>query len=361
MKIANILSILVISCCLQVQAQIHELNFNHQNINFSAPPRTAISPMSIRLWDNYNNGGPAQYGTVLELYGLGGHQTSQLHFGGWDNSRIRYREAFYAQNTWSDWVTLLDSKNHLESAGNLMLTGGGNHYLSNGRLGIRTMNPFTAVQIGDFGNGDPQNHIVIPGTYNFEQLRLGQVGNGNQALEFVNHTGLNASYGIKLAANVDQIAGLQIQYAPSQTAYGDLSYTTAMHFGLTGNVGIGILNANEKLSVNGKIRAKEIKVESDNWPDYVFNTSYKLPSLLETEQFIKENHHLPDIPSAAEVEKDGVNLGEMNARLLKKIEELTLHLIAKDKELSKERLTNEAQQAQLSDLMKRLEILEKIK
>jgi hypothetical protein len=83
--------------------------------------------------------------------------------------------------------------------------------------------------------------------------------------------------------------------------------------------------------------------------------------LQETEQFIKENHHLPEIPSAAEVERDGVYLGEMNAKLLKKIEELTLHLIEKDKELSKEKSTNQLQQEQLSNLLKRLEALEQAK
>lgn len=98
-----------------------------------------------------------------------------------------------------------------------------------------------------------------------------------------------------------------------------------------GNIGIGTLTPSEMLSVNGKIRAKEIKVETINWPDYVFHSSYQLPDLKATEQFINKNQHLPEMPSAAEVEKDGINLGEMNAKLLKKIEELTLHLIEQNK------------------------------
>jgi hypothetical protein len=100
-----------------------------------------------------------------------------------------------------------------------------------------------------------------------------------------------------------------------------------------GNVGIGVTNPTEKLSVNGKIRAKEIKVEAINWPDYVFGEDYELPELKNTEEFIKKNKHLPGIPSAEEVEKEGVSLGEMNNKLLKKIEELTLHLISMKKEL----------------------------
>ena len=101
-----------------------------------------------------------------------------------------------------------------------------------------------------------------------------------------------------------------------------------------GNVGIGTWKPDEKLSVNGKIRAHEIKVETANWPDYVFKPEYQLPSLIETEQFIKENGHLPEIPKASELETNGLSLGEMNKLMMKKIEELTLHLIEKYKEIT---------------------------
>ncbi len=99
-----------------------------------------------------------------------------------------------------------------------------------------------------------------------------------------------------------------------------------------GNVGIGTYSPSEKLSVNGKIAAKEIKVTATGWPDYVFTPSHRLPDLKEVEKYIRTNGHLPEIPAAAEVEHDGISLGDMNTKLLKKVEEITLYLIELKKE-----------------------------
>ena len=88
-----------------------------------------------------------------------------------------------------------------------------------------------------------------------------------------------------------------------------------------------------ELAVNGKVRAREIKVEAANWPDYVFAEKHKLPLLEDIESFIQTNSHLPEIPNAAEAGNEGIGLGEMNAKLLKKIEELTLYLIQQNKEM----------------------------
>lgn len=98
-----------------------------------------------------------------------------------------------------------------------------------------------------------------------------------------------------------------------------------------GNVGIGTASPTSKLSVNGNIRAKEIKVENINWPDYVFSEDHQLRSLKDIESYIQEHRRLPEIPSAEKVKEDGFDLGEMNAKLLKKIEELTLYLIEQER------------------------------
>lgn len=86
------------------------------------------------------------------------------------------------------------------------------------------------------------------------------------------------------------------------------------------------------LTVNGKMRAHAVKVYTD-WADFVFEDTYILPSLEEVEKHIKENGHLKDIPSAADVEDNGIELGEMNKLLLQKIEELTLYIIELNKEI----------------------------
>ncbi len=100
-----------------------------------------------------------------------------------------------------------------------------------------------------------------------------------------------------------------------------------------GNVGIGITNPTEKLAVNGNIRSKEVKVEATNWPDYVFEEDYNVGTLKGLESYIKANKHLPEMPTANEVEANGIALGEMNKLLLKKVEELTLHLIEQNKSI----------------------------
>lgn len=120
--------------------------------------------------------------------------------------------------------------------------------------------------------------------------------------------------------------------------YRTVSHSSAAFMGpgnnyFYGNVGIGTFSPNAKLAVNGNIRAREIKVETATWPDFVFLEDYKHMSLAELEAFINKNKHLPEMPTAKEVEKDGIALGEMNRKLLQKVEELTLHLIAKDKQI----------------------------
>jgi hypothetical protein len=99
-----------------------------------------------------------------------------------------------------------------------------------------------------------------------------------------------------------------------------------------GNVGIGTTTLPEKLTVNGKIKCEEVQVVVDVPADYVFEKEYKLPSLQELGTYIQQNKHLPGVPNAQTLKTDGWNVGEMNNKLLEKIEELTLYMIELKKE-----------------------------
>ncbi len=113
---------------------------------------------------------------------------------------------------------------------------------------------------------------------------------------------------------------------PWKASNGDISFTD-------GNIGIGTATPDAKLSVNGSIHTKEVKVDLTGWSDFVFEKDYDLPSLKHVEEYIDKNGHLEDIPSAKDVKENGILLGDMDSKLLQKIEELTLYTIEQEKKI----------------------------
>ncbi len=91
-----------------------------------------------------------------------------------------------------------------------------------------------------------------------------------------------------------------------------------------GNIGVGTLTPDQKLSVNGTIHSKSVLIDLNGWSDYVFKKDYQLRPLNEVKAYIEENQHLPEIPSELEMIKKGLDVSEMNKLLMKKVEELTL-------------------------------------
>lgn len=130
--------------------------------------------------------------------------------------------------------------------------------------------------------------------------------------------------------------------------------TKYMTFLPNGNIGIGTINPTSKLTVAGNINSREVKVTVDAGADFVFENNYNLPSLEFVDKFIKENKHLPEIASAKEMQKDGINLSEMNIKLLQKIEEMTLYMI----EIKKENQEMKKENEKMIDLEKRLKKIE---
>ncbi|QQT25052.1 hypothetical protein [Sphingobacterium spiritivorum] len=184
-----------------------------------------------------------------------------------------------------------------------------NTFPQDGNVGIGTLYPDNSQLWDKVLELKGQNHAKLLVTTN-AGIKLGMFS----------HLGFNAKIGTESNTNLTLTAGY---------------WNDVMTLTTSGNVGIGTLQPQEKLSVNGNIRAKEIKVENSNWPDYVFKPSYQLMPLSRIAYFIKENGHLPDVPSAKEVSEKGIDLGANQATLLKKIEELTLHMIEMEKNLKK--------------------------
>ncbi len=205
---------------------------------------------------------------------------------------------------------------------------------------------------GDLGLGtvDPQKRLHIVG--GDESMLFGNYENNNltRSISFAGFRDVNTNYfGAEIQAVPDWICcggypavgypgikniGLNFNVHGNPDMPND-KYT-ALSIKSSGYVGIGTITPTERLAVNGKIRAREIKVEPDpaTWPDYVFDEGYELTPLLLLEKYIKENKHLPEVPTAKEVGANGIELGEMNKLLLRKIEELTLLLIEQNKKLT---------------------------
>jgi len=134
----------------------------------------------------------------------------------------------------------------------------------------------------------------------------------------------------------EPLAGTSIVEVPYQNRFkGNIYLSGGSIWNATGNVGIGTENPDAKLAVNGSIHSKEVKVDLNvPAPDYVFANNYPLKTLDEVENYIKENSHLPEIPSAKEFEQNGINVSEMNMALLKKLEEMTLYMIEMKKDIA---------------------------
>ncbi len=276
---------------------------------------------------------------------------------------------YYGPNSWGEYLQVGGSGRVTNSAsvavtnGNLHLDSKSgsygiylNYYSQNntlinaqgGNVGIRTVNPQAVLDIGAFINDQKLGTVfgrLEEGNGTGEGTFLGVRGYQTQGTSDIKSFAIEHSFYGEKNSSINFFRGGNA--VGGFLAFNTDNNTEKMRIMANGNVGIGTINPTAKLTVAGNIQAREITVSVDAGADYVFKAGYGLKPLPEVEDFINANQHLPEIAPAAKMEKDGMNLSAMNIQLLKKIEELTLYLIEKDKEIK--------------ELSQRVLVLEKVK
>jgi hypothetical protein len=265
---------------------------------------------------------------------FGAENTSHFNYGLDEHTYIRGgRKDIYSEPRGSDVIINdIPGFNYRDGVpqqgGNILLANGG------GNVGINTDYPAWAkLQI----NGSIGSAVAMFGADRFgvtvaaDNPEIGLnyfYNNGTKTIK----AGYGANFGMEPGTGNIYIGNFNGNQSASD--FGSISgYQYCMYIKQNGNIGIGTTDPTYKLSVNGNVRSKEVVVES-GWADYVFNNNYTLPTLEETEKFIQQHKHLPGIPSAKEIQSNGLAVGEVQAKMMAKIEELTLYVIELKKEIN---------------------------
>jgi hypothetical protein len=220
------------------------------------------------------------------------------------------------------------------------------------RVGIGTANPAYSLDV--IGSSKILGHLWAQAS-----LSVGATENPFSKLNVVN-TNKTAAIQVNTVGNIKPYQRLMyFEYDNTDTKILEVQNTTAgytafslksngemdIHNGTTpifhlGTDGRLVIRNNTietfRVESNGMVRARKVKVDSETWPDYVFEKNYKLLPLDELEIYLQQNKHLPAVPSEQQIKAEGIDLAEMNVKMMEKIEELTLYLIQQNKELEKQ-------------------------
>ncbi|MBS7256133.1 TMF family protein [Flavobacterium branchiicola] len=284
---------------------------------------------------SYASAGTPWNGALISFGGFDNRYDCQISadYGVNGGNRISFRTKNGDENNgvgvWNSW-------NELATRGENNFIG---NQIINGNVGIGTSNPNSRLTIRSGTTGVSIHPGIAPyyGTLAFNRESFtGEIFDPNGQAFQINNGGL------------DKHLHIQVYNGNGSQVTNDAFVIN----GINGNVGIGTAKIDSKLTVAGNIAAQEVKVTVNAGADFVFEDNYTLPSLESVAKFLKENKHLPEIASAEKMKEDGINLSEMNIKLLQKIEELTLYLIDQGKK-TEELKKNIANQNQ------RLEKLEK--
>lgn len=283
-------------------------SYNTLNLNFQT---NGFSRMTI-----LNSNGNIGIGTLIP--------TARLHIpngdlivGGGESLTNNLNATLYVKSRGDNSTTYPFYIGKQSSGQDLFwVRGDGNGYfLGNLGIGTGTGNPAAKLHISG-------GHLLIDAGSNSKIFTGTGTSELNRYLELLNSPGLQSASGFKAGGIL-----VSDQYSYANPGKNDLV--------VKGNVSVGTASSQGyKMTIAGKAIAEEVVVKLQaNWPDYVFDNEYNLASLSKVEEFIRANKHLPDVPTADEVKANGLSLGEMNAILLKKVEELTLYVIEKQKEI----------------------------
>jgi hypothetical protein len=284
-------------------------DINHGLGYYGSAGNMGISTPKKRNFADTPVDGPVLYGWAGGALGL--RQRSDLSIQtSWTAEKIALR--------W-DWASVNIGSTSLPM--NFIVNG-------TGKIGIETTSPNATLQIGSDDIGVQTLHCCGA---------VGTPANANGVIITANTknvpTSDRALLELHSPGNVNQFI---IQSLSDRSYIGNLDKTKPLILQAQGGpIGIGTIDTHGyTLAVNGSMIATSIEVLAfGSWPDFVFGKDYKLRSLKETEEYINKNSHLPEVPSEAEVSKKGINVAEMNATLLKKVEELTLYMIDMQKQL----------------------------